>query len=47
MALTIAVARIGQQRSLANTFQVLRVATARPPGARLRAYPRLTNLLIT
>jgi len=31
----IGVARWGQQRSLARIFQVLRVATARSPGARL------------
>ena len=42
MACTIAVARRGQQRSLTRDFQVLRVATARSPTARIRAWSRLT-----
>jgi len=42
MACTIAVARRGQQRSLARIFQVLRVAIARSPRARIFAWARLT-----
>jgi hypothetical protein len=42
MALMIVVARRGQQRSRVSTFQVFSVATARSPGARLRAWLALT-----
>ena len=42
MACTIAVARRGQQRSLVRIFQPLRVATARSPRPRRRAWARLT-----
>lgn len=42
MACTIAVARRGQQRSLARVFQVLSVAIARSPRARIFACARLT-----
>jgi len=42
MACTIAVARRGQQRSLVRTFQPLRVAMARSPIPRVRAWDRLT-----
>lgn len=42
MACTIAVARRGQQRSLARIFQVLSMAMARWPRARILACVRLT-----
>ncbi len=42
MACTIAVARRGQQRSLTRIFQVLRVAIARSPRARIFACARFT-----
>jgi hypothetical protein len=42
MACTIAVARRGQQRSLIRSFQVLSVAMARSPRARIFACARLT-----
>jgi integrase-like protein len=42
MACAIAVARSGQQRSLTRTFQVLSVAIARSPRARIFAWARLT-----
>ena len=45
MALTIAVARRGQQRSLVRTFQPLRVATARSPTARILAWCAVDGLL--
>lgn len=43
IAATIGVARRGQQRSLVSSFQVFNVAMARSPGARLRAWLRLTT----
>lgn len=42
MACTIALARDGLQRSLARSFQVLRVATARSPRVRMRAWALFT-----
>ncbi|ODB80636.1 hypothetical protein A8711_18815 [Micromonospora sp. II] len=42
MAWTIGVARRGQQRSLFRIFQVLRVAIARSPRARIFAWARFT-----
>lgn len=40
MTCTIAVARCGQQRRRFRILQVLRVATARSPMARMRAWAR-------
>jgi hypothetical protein len=45
-ACTIAVARRGQQRSLARPFQILRVAIARSPRARILAWVRLTAAVL-
>ena len=42
MACRFGVARWGLQRSLVRTLQVLRVALARSPTARIRAWARLT-----
>ena len=42
MAWTIAVVRDGLQRSLASSFHVFRVATARSPRARMRAWALFT-----
>ena len=42
MACTIAVVREGLQRSMVRIFQVLRVATARSPRQRIRAWALFT-----
>jgi hypothetical protein len=47
MACTIAVTRRGLHRSLVRTFQVLRVALARSPMARMRAVSPVDLLLPT
>jgi hypothetical protein len=45
MACAIGVARCGLQRSLVRIFQVLRVALARSPMARIRAWGAVDLLL--